>query len=304
MVWLRASDRPLLYTPERVERASAGSIGPRRLQHLATLGFRASGWRSVRVPTSAGSVHVLESPGRGRLPSVVLLHGLSSAGVEYGPLLVLLRGRVRRVIAPDLLGHGLSDAPAQITSAKMRDALVETLDHVLDEPAILFGNSLGGLAALRYALARPHRVRGLVLCSPGGAPPTDDELHSILATFRVRSRQEARAFAERLLGPKSWMLPFVAWGARRKFSHPTMVAMLEAVRPEDFLTPEHLSAIAHPTLIVWGRGERILPGRHLEYFRAHLPHAHIDEPEDFGHSPFLDRPWPLAQRILAFAASV
>ena len=59
-----------------------------------------------------------------------------------------------------------------------------------------------------------------------------------------------------------------------------------------------------PTLLVWGRAERILPASGLAFFRAHLPpHARIEEPERCGHSPHLDRPAWLARTLVDFATA-
>jgi pimeloyl-ACP methyl ester carboxylesterase len=56
---------------------------------------------------------------------------------------------------------------------------------------------------------------------------------------------------------------------------------------------------------MWGQSERILPLTAYNFFRRHLPgHARVQEPEGFGHSPFLERPNELARRILAFMTEV
>ena len=69
------------------------------------------GYRTRRVPTSVGTLHALEARGRGALPPVVVLHGLSAAGQYYESLLERVRPHVRRVIAPDMPGHGYSATP-------------------------------------------------------------------------------------------------------------------------------------------------------------------------------------------------
>jgi pimeloyl-ACP methyl ester carboxylesterase len=57
-------------------------------------------------------MHALAAPGRGPLPTIVLLHGLGSAAVHLGPLLNPLRAHTRGVVALDLPGHGDSAVPA------------------------------------------------------------------------------------------------------------------------------------------------------------------------------------------------
>jgi pimeloyl-ACP methyl ester carboxylesterase len=273
--------------------------------HLARTSLRLHGYRSHSVGTSAGQVHVLDGRGRGHLPPVVLLHGISSAAVHFLPLLYRLRGRVRRVIAPDMPAHGFSDRPSLMAPSALKDALVEALDAVIDEPAVLFGNSMGGIAAVHYALARPERVRGLILCSPSGAMMDEDELKRFVGTFALDSHDKALAFVDRLFSRRNRMRHLFAWGVRRSFGDPEVRALLDGTSPADLLTPEQLSALRMPVLLLWGRDERILPRGHLDFFRRHLPpHARLEEPEGFGHAPYLDDADAVARRILAFTADV
>src|SRR6266508_2637254 len=111
-------------------------------------------------------VHVIEA---GEGPPVVLLHGSSTSSLLLLPLLERLKGL--RGIVVDRPGFGLSD-PADAPRERFRRAAVEWLDGVLDalglDATALAGNSMGGTWALWYALARPERVRRLVLL--GAAP--------------------------------------------------------------------------------------------------------------------------------------
>jgi pimeloyl-ACP methyl ester carboxylesterase len=273
--------------------------------HLACTSLKLDGYRSRRVGTSAGRVHVLDARGQGHLPPVVLLHGISSAAVHFLPLLHRLRGRVRRLIAPDLPAHGFSDRPSVIRPGALKDALVEALDAVIDEPAVVFGNSMGGIAAVHYALARPERVRGLILCSPSGAMMAEDELRRFVGAFRIETHRAALAFVDRLFSRRNRMRHVFAWGVRHQFQDPEVQALLTSTAPADLLTPEQVSGLRMPTLLLWGRDERILPRHHLDFFRRHLPsHARIEEPEGFGHAPYLDDASEVARRILSFTSEV
>lgn len=252
-----------------------------------------------------GRVHVLEVTGRGPRPPVVLLHGLSSAGVHFLPMLGALEARFSRIILPDLPGHGFSDLPLRLEADGFHDATFEALDRVVAEPAVFFGNSLGGYAAIRYAAARPYRVRGLFLASPAGASMTEDEFEALRALFRLRHHGDALAFIDRLLARPGWSRHLLAWGIRRQFRRPEVEAVLRVAAAEHLLTPEELARLEMPTVLWWGRHERILPARSLEFFKAHLPaHARVEEPEGFGHSPFLDDPLALVRRLADFGDEV
>jgi pimeloyl-ACP methyl ester carboxylesterase len=166
---------------------------------------------------------------------------------------------------------------------------------------VLFGLSMGGFAAIRYALARPERVRGLVLCSPGGADMPDDELDRLRRTFDIPSHDHALRFVDRLLTKPTLLRQAYALGVRNSFGRPEMRTLLASMRREDLLQPEHLRALDVPTLLLWGRKDRILPPSCLDFFKTHLPaHARIEEPESFGHSPFLEQPDELSRHIEGF----
>ncbi|MBL8923621.1 MAG: alpha/beta hydrolase [Myxococcaceae bacterium] len=263
---------------------------------------RLRGYSTRYVKTSQGRVHVLEARARGPLPPLVLLHGLSSAGVHFLPMLGLLERAFSRVVLPDLPGHGFSDTPSTLDATSLREGLFEALDDVTrGGPVLLFGNSLGGYAAIRYALERPERVKALLLASPGGGEMTDDELLALRTTFRLESHGDALAFIDRLLASRSRIRHLYAWGLRRQLRRPEVEAILAAATREQLLKPEELAALSHPILFVWGKAERLLPARHLDFFRSHLPpHAHVVEPTGWGHSPFLDDGAGLARQLIDF----
>lgn len=256
------------------------------------------------VDTSVGKVHVLEKRERGPLPPVVLLHGLSAAGVHYYRMLKHLR-QASRVLLPDLPGHGFSATPQPFSDKTILAGLFDALDQVLDRPAVLVGNSLGGYTALRYALHNPRRVLGLVLASPGGAAMAEADLRLLRRRFRLESHREALAFADALLARRSRIRHLYAVGMRRYFQLPQTQAVLDGMEPAQLFRPGELAALEMPVLLFWGGAERILPHSNLEFFRANLPrHAIIERPHDWGHSPFLDDPKGFAQRVVEFARTI
>jgi pimeloyl-ACP methyl ester carboxylesterase len=266
-------------------------------------------WPDARRRSRAGAsgkIHVLDIPGQGRLPPVLLLHGISASGADFGPLFRRLRPWTRRILAPDLPGHGLSSVPPQHAfSADIFDAVCDAVDAVLDGPALVVGNSLGGTVALRYALRRPQSTAGLVLVSPAGAPCTSSELESLFDVLRVSDLERARAFMRKVLPSAPWTLELMARGARVRLSRPAVRRLIEEASPSDLLTSDELEALRVPVMLVWGQQEKLFPASHHAFFRQYLPaHARIETPAAFGHAPFLDRPAQVAALLHDFCSEL
>lgn len=271
-----------------------------------TMALRWTGAKSRYRSTRYGRLHAIDLPGDGPLPPVILLHGISSAGADYAAMLRRLRPWTRRIIAPDLPGHGLSSMPpASATPQSIVEALAECLDDLLHEPAIVFGNSMGGFVGVRYALARPGRVLGLFLVSPAGAWCPAQELETLMDTLRVEDLEKARAFMRKVLPSSSLPIGLLAWGVRARMSRPAIQRLLEDTCTSDLLTPSELAALRMPITLVWGKKEEILPRSHFAFFRQHLPpQTRFEAPEEFGHAPFLDRPDEVAAMLYRFAQDV
>jgi pimeloyl-ACP methyl ester carboxylesterase len=129
-----------------------------------------SGGSSRTVDTVVGGLHVIDIPGKGTLPPAVLLHGITSRGCDQGLLAMNLIKHCKRVILVDLPGHGKTPLPPPSSdpdqdAANLPRAVSQMIDALLgNERCVIWGNSLGGLIAVKVALQSPQKGE-LVRCS-------------------------------------------------------------------------------------------------------------------------------------------
>jgi pimeloyl-ACP methyl ester carboxylesterase len=99
----------------------------------------------------------------------VLLHGLLLSQRMHEPLARSLAEHGNRVITLDLLGHGRSERPADMSCYSMvqfAEQVVALLDHLDVDEAVVLGTSLGANTALEVGAAAPERLRGMVIEMP------------------------------------------------------------------------------------------------------------------------------------------
>ena len=139
--------------------------------------FRFQGQRIAYSEFGGGPAAVTPVGGRGRTAKsapagarpVILVHGLLLSQRMHWPLAEDLAAVGNRVITIDLLGHGESDRPRDMSRYSMTlfaEQVVALMDHLEIEQAVVMGTSLGANAALEVALAHPERLRGMVIEMP------------------------------------------------------------------------------------------------------------------------------------------
>ena len=253
------------------------------------------------------TLHV-DASGQG--PPLVLLHGWAMHSGAWGPLPPRLARRYR-VHAVDLPGHGHS-APLPAFTLDGVVAALEAAFAPSAQPLTVVGWSLGGLIAMRWALAQPACVTRLVLIA---ATPRfvarEDWPHALSAETLARFGDELhvawKPTVERFLalqvhgsehGRATLALMREQLFARGEPS-PGMLAGALAVLAGTDLRRD-LAALAQPTLVVAGsRDTLILPGAGA-WLAEHLPDAKCVSISGAGHAPFLSHPEAFAAAVEAF----
>jgi pimeloyl-ACP methyl ester carboxylesterase len=111
---------------------------------------------------------VYEEYGAGERP-IVLIHGLLMNRRMFDLLAPEIAARGNRVITVDLLGHGESDRPPEMTHYSMTffaEQVVGLLDHLEIDEAVVGGTSLGANVTLETATVEPDRVRAMMIEMP------------------------------------------------------------------------------------------------------------------------------------------
>ena len=129
-----------------------------------------SGVQTVRV----GEVDLQVQTEGTALPPLVLVHGYTGSRDDFAEEIPRLAKR-RRVVAYDQRGHGDSSNPGR-AEAYGFESLIADLEGIVDglrlEEFHLLGHSMGGMVAMRYALANVERVRSLILMDTSAEPVT------------------------------------------------------------------------------------------------------------------------------------
>ncbi len=253
----------------------------------------------------------IEDVGEG--PPVVLLHGLTATRryVVMGSKALLKAGF--RMVSYDARGHGGSQ-PAPASDAYGYECLAADLIDVLDslglERAVLAGASMGAHTAIRLALEEPELVAGLVLVTPAFHPDHPpglerwDRLSEALRARGVDGFVEAYGEGEHLDERYRETVLKVVRQRLERHEHPEAVAdALRCVpRSRPFASLDALERIAAPTVVVPSRDEAD-PGHPLEVgeeYARRIPDAELRVEEE-GSSPLAWQGGQLSKVIAALA---
>jgi pimeloyl-ACP methyl ester carboxylesterase len=243
-------------------------------------------------------------------PSVLLLHGLAGHAAEWEETVSWLTPRYR-VVAADARGHGDSErGPPDVS----RDALVADAAFLIEElrlkPAIVIGQSLGGLTALTLAARRPELTRALVLVEASPTSEVDDakaaaaDIRAALTEWPVPfpSRADAHQFFATRFGKLAadpWTRSLEeredGWWAR--FDIDVMVEMLRQGIAEP--SWQDWERIACPTLVVVAGNGSVGRDEAEEMTNRH-PNAQLVEIASAGHDLHLDSPEDWRRALSAF----
>ncbi len=251
---------------------------------------------------------------------VLFVHGLGSSADRWLDIPDALSLLGLNTIALDLPGFGRSDKPENMDYTikqfvKVVASFVQKTGMIEAEPnrrISLVGHSLGGYIVAQFAIEYPDLVDKLVLIDSSGMldGPTPLLLQYLEAAMNT-SKQAVRAVFEQLVAdrvriPDALVDGFIYRMTRMQGAkHAFRSAFDNSVNTK--IGVEKLKQIGHshiPTLIIWGRYDRLIPLQYLKVFQEAINGSHVAIVEDSGHAPFAEKPAIVCELLHRFFFSI
>ena len=245
----------------------------------------------------------VEGEGFTKSTPLVFIHGAGGAATVW---LDLFRSfeRSRRVVAPDLPGHGQSDPWHDVADgdriAQHRDAIGLACSKLAIDAAILVGHSMGGIVALAAAAAYPDKVKGVVLLgAAAGLAPAPE----LLVALAARPAHQAEIMAELGWSPATPGDTVARWFRTVTGAAPEVtLADLRGVGAFD--AAALLPQVRARCLLVGGEDDLLCPPALVHATAAALRSAEAVLLPDAGHQVHLERPDAVIAAIEGFASFV
>jgi 2-succinyl-6-hydroxy-2,4-cyclohexadiene-1-carboxylate synthase len=248
----------------------------------------------------------------------VLLHGFTGSAEAWAPVWAPL-GATCTIIAVDLPGHGRSSAPddpGRYALPRFADDLERVLEALGLERVAVLGYSMGGRAALHFALGHPESVAALLLESTSPGIADDEERReraaADIALAAAIERDGIDAFVERWEALPLWTSQHALSDrerarlrAQRRENRPRGLAnsLRGAGAAAESSLASRLSVLGMPALLVAGALDTkyVAIGQELERL---LPSARLAIVPDAGHAVHLERPVELVAVATGFLRGI
>lgn len=268
--------------------------------------------QQASIPTSLSKDDIATtyiSEGKGNTP-ILLIHGFDSSLLEFRRLLPLLAQK-QSTWAVDLLGFGFSQRNLAIplNPANIKTHLYHFWQALIKQPVILAGASMGGAAAIDFALTYPEAVEKLVLIDSAGLakqPAIGKFMFSPIdyfATEFLRNPKIRQSISRAAYYDKSFASLDAQACAALHLKCPdwnkSLVAFTKSGGYGEFT--QQISQIQQETLIIWGKQDKILGTKDAAKFAQAIPNNKLVWIDNCGHVPHLEQPEAVAQEILSWS---
>ncbi len=239
-------------------------------------------------------------------PTVILVHGLGAQAESWNFTIPALAASYH-VIAPDQIGFGKSDKPfLKYRVGTLVDFLDKFMAELKIEKASLVGNSMGGWVSALMAVKYPNRVEKIVLADSAGILPAvvdEKQIYQLNNSTRdeIRANLKLLFASPALQNNEALVDQFFAMRVTVNDGY-TINAVIESIkRREDFLN-DRLGEIKKPTLIVWGKEDKLLPLADATTFNKGIAGSELVIFDACGHVPQFEKAADFNKTVIAFLA--
>ncbi len=266
----------------------------------------------VLLSQHGGTPETLDLHGRavsmmhaGSGPTFVYLHSALGEAIRWLPFMQSW-SKQYRVLVPLHPGFGASGGFEHIDSIEdMAFHYLELFDALGLDEVILGGCSLGGWIAAEFACRWPERVKKLWLCGAPGLWVEEEPLPDLFRVMQDRPKLRELLFHDPKGPMATLLLPDQSddEGLKHGYQAMTVLARLIWERPYDPKLARRLHRIACPTLLVWGKHDRLVPPAYAEAYRKYLPQAQVRLLENCGHLPMFEQEAEFVRTIAEFGSA-
>jgi len=239
---------------------------------------------------------------RGTGPALVLLHPFPLSRTAWAGLADALAAH-RRVIAVDARGFGESPPAGPFAIADLADDLAALLDRLAIPRATVLGMSMGGYAALAFAMRHRERLSALVLADTRAAADSPEtraaRAGALAAIAGAGPAAYLAASLPRLLSPNAPPALVAHLRARAETRAASLRAGVEALRDRPDRSAE-LGAIACPTLVVCGEDDQVTPAAEMKQIAAAISGARYVPIAGAGHLSHVEAPGAFLNAVTPF----
>ncbi len=244
-----------------------------------------------------GKFKYIESEGGSE--NLLLLHGLFGALSNFEGIINGF-GKKYNVVVPIL---PIFELPIRQVSLSGLVAYVEAfVDHKGYDKVHVLGNSLGGHVALLYALARPDKIKSIILTGSSGlfesAMGTSFPKRGDYEYIRKKTRE---TFYDPDVASKELVDEVYDIVNDRNKAIRVIATAKSAVRHN---LGDKLHQIKVPTLLIWGAQDQITPAFVGEKFNELIEASKLVFIDECGHAPMMERPEDFNHHLLAFLEEV
>ncbi|KRW61434.1 alpha/beta fold hydrolase [Pseudomonas sp. TTU2014-080ASC] len=207
------------------------------------------------------STRYLEA-GKADAPVVILLHG-ATGSLEYFCANIAVLSEHFRVIAVDMMGNGLTEAPDYpYTPSVYRTHVRDFMDAMNIDKASFIGVALGSAIAIHMAHHHPERVNKVVMVSPGAIVVNEEEVGKFIsgvkerrgaATENLTWENVEKIVSALFYNPEKSLIPDLVSARLDCYEcdnlQTRMANMMSSAQPEQFLTHDQWRALQTPVLV-------------------------------------------------------